>query len=204
MLLWNATAYCLPFAVNVMLNPLTAEWALRALIDFTLSNARRFYSSMGNPLAGKGLTASKTDVPINNIKQCFLFYTQSVMLSPRFIPESVFYTQSVVRSQYLWLFFSLVFYFRVCLFLKSRQTASTALIFLRNLYLLLLYFYPFEKCVYIIGTIWSTWYLAIYTYMWISLKSTVSYHACDVELSRKRMYDSSVARVRGVLVEIER
>ena len=38
------------------LNPLTADWALRALIDFTLSNARRFYSSMGNPLDGKGLT----------------------------------------------------------------------------------------------------------------------------------------------------
>ena len=37
-------------------NPLTAEWALRALIDFTLSNARRFYSSMGNPLDGKGLS----------------------------------------------------------------------------------------------------------------------------------------------------
>ena len=37
------------------LNPLTAEWALRALIDFALSNTRRFYSSMGNPLDGKGL-----------------------------------------------------------------------------------------------------------------------------------------------------
>ena len=36
-------------------NPLTAEWALRALIDFTLSNARRFYSSMGNLLDAKGL-----------------------------------------------------------------------------------------------------------------------------------------------------
>ena len=36
-------------------NPLTAERALRALIDFTPSNARRFYSSMGNPLDGKGL-----------------------------------------------------------------------------------------------------------------------------------------------------
>lgn len=102
---------------------------------------------MGNALAGKGLTASKTHVPINNIKQCFLFYTQSVMLSPRFIPESVFYTQSAVS---LFDFFSLVFYFRVSLFLKSRQTASTALIFLRNLCLILLYFYPFEKCVYII------------------------------------------------------
>ena len=39
-------------------NPLTAEWALRALIDFTLSNARRFYSSMENPLDGKGLNLS--------------------------------------------------------------------------------------------------------------------------------------------------
>ena len=39
-----------------MLNPLIAtEWALRALIDFTLFNARRFYWSMGNPLDGKGL-----------------------------------------------------------------------------------------------------------------------------------------------------
>ena len=27
-----------------------------------------------------------------------VFYTQSVMFSPRFIPQSVFYTQSVVRS----------------------------------------------------------------------------------------------------------
>ena len=38
--------------------PLTAEWALRALIDLILSNARRFYSSMGNPLAGKGLISN--------------------------------------------------------------------------------------------------------------------------------------------------
>ena len=38
-----------------MVNPLPAEWVLRALIDFTLSNARRFYSSMGNPLEGKGV-----------------------------------------------------------------------------------------------------------------------------------------------------
>ena len=30
-----------------------------ALIDFTLSNARRFYSSIGNPLGWKGLTTWK-------------------------------------------------------------------------------------------------------------------------------------------------
>ena len=41
-----------------LLNPFTAVGAHRVLIDFTLSNARRFrrfYSSMGNPLAAKGL-----------------------------------------------------------------------------------------------------------------------------------------------------
>ena len=41
-------------------NALTAVGALRALIDYTLSNARRSYSTMGNPLAVKGLTPSKT------------------------------------------------------------------------------------------------------------------------------------------------
>ena len=48
---------------HVPINPLTAEWVLRALIDFTLSNARRFYSSMGNPLDGKGLKVCVSEVP---------------------------------------------------------------------------------------------------------------------------------------------
>ena len=39
-------------------NALTAVGALRALIDFTLSNARRFYSSMEITLAVKGLNVS--------------------------------------------------------------------------------------------------------------------------------------------------
>ena len=40
-----------------------------ALMDFTLSNARRFYSSMGNPLGVKGLTTwkAKNYVPVNII-----------------------------------------------------------------------------------------------------------------------------------------
>ena len=38
-----------------LFNPFPFEWVLRALIDFTLSNARRFHSSMGNLLDGKGL-----------------------------------------------------------------------------------------------------------------------------------------------------
>ena len=37
------------------INALTAVGALVTLIDFTLSNARRFYSSVGNPFAVKGL-----------------------------------------------------------------------------------------------------------------------------------------------------
>ena len=36
-------------------NALTAVGVLMTLIDFTMSNARRFYSSMGNPFAVKGL-----------------------------------------------------------------------------------------------------------------------------------------------------
>jgi len=40
---------------STFFNALTAVGALMTLIDFTLSNARRFYSSMGNPLAVKGL-----------------------------------------------------------------------------------------------------------------------------------------------------
>ena len=38
------------------------------LMDFTLSNTRRFYSSMGNPLAVEGLTTSKYSVPTNKVK----------------------------------------------------------------------------------------------------------------------------------------
>ena len=41
----------------IYFNPLPVERALRALVDFTLSNARRFYLSTGNLLEGKGLTA---------------------------------------------------------------------------------------------------------------------------------------------------
>ena len=51
-------------------NPLTAECALRALIDFTLSNARRFYSSMGKPLDGKGLNDQRKIV-VFNIRHVF-------------------------------------------------------------------------------------------------------------------------------------
>ena len=64
--LWQQMANLkLQFAVcgwekKPVVNPFPFEWVLRALLDFTLSNARRFYSSMGNLLDGKGLTTSKT------------------------------------------------------------------------------------------------------------------------------------------------
>ena len=40
---------------TVLFNVLTAVGVLMTLIDSTLSNARRFYSSMGNLSAVKGL-----------------------------------------------------------------------------------------------------------------------------------------------------
>ena len=42
----------LPITAHSLLNPLTAK---DVLIDFTLSNARRFYSSKGDPSGTKGL-----------------------------------------------------------------------------------------------------------------------------------------------------
>mgnify|MGYP000073152637 CR=1 FL=1 len=45
--------------VSSVLISLTAVGALMTLIDVTLSNARGFYSSMGNPLAVKGLNFLK-------------------------------------------------------------------------------------------------------------------------------------------------
>ena len=41
---------------NCFLNPFTPK---SDLIDFTLSNARQFYSSKGNPLGVKGLTPER-------------------------------------------------------------------------------------------------------------------------------------------------
>ena len=43
--------------IHLSFNPFSAVGVLRALslIDFTLSNARRFYSPMENPLGVKGL-----------------------------------------------------------------------------------------------------------------------------------------------------
>ena len=44
-----------------LIDTLTAIGTLMTLIDFTLSNARQFYSLMGNPLAVKGLISEVID-----------------------------------------------------------------------------------------------------------------------------------------------
>ena len=47
---------CQPRVLTMhLINPFRSVGALMALIDFNMSNVRRFYLSMGNPLAVKGL-----------------------------------------------------------------------------------------------------------------------------------------------------
>ena len=58
-----------------------------ALMDFTLSNARRFYSSMGNPLGLKGLICSnaplslskRDDLPKKMITNIFFLITMLLL-----------------------------------------------------------------------------------------------------------------------------
>ena len=77
-----------------MVNPLTAEWAITALIDFTLSNARRFYSSKGNPLDGKGLS-------LHNPKgHCFFFLVLKFLVRP---DKSVSMRAAIVKTTLAWL-----------------------------------------------------------------------------------------------------
>ena len=57
-----------------------------ALTAFTLSNARRFYSSMGNPLAGKGLSGSGLT---SNVRMFYIACHRSIYLT--LIHEKVMY-----------------------------------------------------------------------------------------------------------------
>ena len=56
--IYNVFLKLMNIFVFIVVNALTAVGALMTLIDFTLSNARRFYSLIGNPFRGesKGLT----------------------------------------------------------------------------------------------------------------------------------------------------
>ena len=49
-----------------------------ALIDFTPSNARRFYSSMGNPLGWKGLRLTKLITVVFLILMYFAYIMYNV------------------------------------------------------------------------------------------------------------------------------
>jgi len=63
------------------LNLLTAEWALRALIDFTLSNARRFYSSIER--FSIAFTANgKRQAEISSLPKTRVIYSVSVYILP--------------------------------------------------------------------------------------------------------------------------
>ena len=66
--------------LGAWLNPFTAVGAHRALIDLTLSDARRFYLSMGHPLAAKGLATSKTLSPLRVISVIHRFQQKSIHL----------------------------------------------------------------------------------------------------------------------------
>ena len=61
---WWLYAGAVPGLKMQPFNALTAAGPLRILVDVTLSNARRFYLSVANPLAVKGLTMSKTMSPL--------------------------------------------------------------------------------------------------------------------------------------------
>ena len=72
-------------------NPLTAEWALRALIDFTLSNARRFSLVNGEPLGRERVK----QICVETSAMCVLqFY---VVLWSRLSSEDVWSCYSSLR-----------------------------------------------------------------------------------------------------------
>ena len=70
------------FKLYVPINALTAVGALMTLLDFTLSNARRFYSSMGNCLAVKGSTTSNAMSPLSTLLFLVSFCFQLSFSSP--------------------------------------------------------------------------------------------------------------------------
>ena len=51
-----------------------------ALIDFTLSNARRFYSSVGNPLGWKGLKFAELGFSSTSTGGMMMFFNKVLIL----------------------------------------------------------------------------------------------------------------------------
>ena len=78
------------------LNPSVSISALMTLIDFTLSNTRQFYTSMGNPSATEGLNS--TFRPLN-ITKLYRFHSQlSGSLPPSFIPVVCIFYDSLSHA----------------------------------------------------------------------------------------------------------
>ena len=65
--------------VTYYFNPFTPE---SDLIDFTLFNARRFYSSKGDPLGVKGLNHAIENVVANTISATCAIHDGKVILVP--------------------------------------------------------------------------------------------------------------------------
>ena len=70
----------------VIFNALTAVGALMTLIDFTLSIARRFHSSMGNPLAVKGLKSQFLVVRYEFSGHLFALLGKTIIFALFFLP----------------------------------------------------------------------------------------------------------------------
>ena len=78
-----------------LINALTAVGALMTLIDFILSNTRRFYSSMGNPLAVKGLIWTRCCLGKEGIKP------RTLIFLPTILPTSIKWEKSYRQTTFV-------------------------------------------------------------------------------------------------------
>lgn len=110
-----------PSQLSALLNPSVSVSALMTLPDFSLSNARRFYSSMENPLDGKGLTPSTqiqglicNQIIITSYTKLFLIVNLNLKYthtSPAVCTWCPF--MGATRSSFI-VSFSLHFFFPIC------------------------------------------------------------------------------------------
>ena len=86
--------------VFIVVNALTAVGALMTLTDFTLSNARRFYSLMGNPfrVESKGLTLAFSDSIPTEITESAFTVTESI-LRKKIFASSLYLSEIVLLRE---------------------------------------------------------------------------------------------------------
>ena len=86
---------------SICLNPSVSVSALMILIDFTLSNARRFYSSMGNPSDTEGLMSKQSIEKLNSRKS--IPGNESQQLNIFLLKKNVSPVMTLLSLQRLWL-----------------------------------------------------------------------------------------------------